>query len=187
MKRDRILTSCVETQSAINGKIKPSFSFFIAILLFLFTTISSIAQSTKKPAIVQPTLGYRTVKIITVDGLKFKDLNKNGQLDKYEDWRLPASVRSNDLLSKMSLEEKVGFMLISTSRLKNDWSFDSARTKEPITSDFNEEDLVANMNMFTRKQLPTPVMNAAGTTKGVTQFHLRHFILRANVSAKMTA
>lgn len=28
---------------------------------------------------------------------------------------------------------------------------------------------------------------AAGTTKGVTQSHLRHFILRANVSARMTA
>jgi beta-glucosidase len=30
-------------------------------------------------------------------------------------------------------------------------------------------------------------MNVAGTTKGVTQYHLRHFILRANVSARMTA
>ncbi|TAL42312.1 MAG: beta-glucosidase, partial [Chitinophagaceae bacterium] len=39
------------------------------------------------------TLGYSTasgVKIITVGGLAFKDLNKNGNLDKYEDWRLPA-------------------------------------------------------------------------------------------------
>ena len=35
------------------------------------------------------TLGYSTssgVKIITVGGKKFKDLNKNGRLDKYEDW-----------------------------------------------------------------------------------------------------
>lgn len=28
---------------------------------------------------------------------------------------------------------------------------------------------------------------AAGTTKGVRQFHLRHFIMRANVSARITA
>ena len=28
------------------------------------------------------------VKLITRDGFAFKDLNKNGQLDKYEDWRL---------------------------------------------------------------------------------------------------
>ena len=39
----------------------------------------------------QISLGYSTqsgVKIIYKDGLPFKDLNKNGQLDKYEDWRL---------------------------------------------------------------------------------------------------
>jgi beta-glucosidase len=87
----------------------------------------------------------------------------------------------------MSVEEKVGFMLISTTRLKNDWAFEAPKNKEPITSDFNEEDLVATTNMFTRKPLPVPVMSAAGTTKAVTKFHLRHFILRANVSAKTTA
>jgi beta-glucosidase len=32
------------------------------------------------------------VKILTVEGLQFKDLNKNGKLDKYEDWRLPVIV-----------------------------------------------------------------------------------------------
>lgn len=78
-------------------------------------------------------------------------------------------------------------MLISTSRMKNDQSFGPSQSKEPITSDFNEEDLVATTNMFTRKTLPAPLMSAAGTTKAVTQFHLRHFILRTNVSARTTA
>jgi beta-glucosidase len=132
-------------------------------------------------------LGVRSAKILEKGGLKFKDLNRNGQLDKYEDWRLPPEQRSKDLLAKMSLEQKIGFMLISTTRMKNDQSFGPAQSKEPITSDFNEEDLVATNNMFTRKPLPTPVMNAAGTTKAVTQYHLRHFILRANVSARTTA
>ncbi len=135
----------------------------------------------------QPLLGTRSVKLIEVDGFKFKDLNKNGKLDKYEDWRLSYEERSNDLISKMSLEQKVGFMLISTSRLKNDWSFESPKTTDPITSDFNEVDLVQDINMFTHKPLPLPMMMAAGTTKGITQFHLRHFILRANVSARITA
>ena len=43
------------------------------------------------------TLGYSPesgVQILTVDGLKFKDLNRNGKLDKYEDWRLPAKERA---------------------------------------------------------------------------------------------
>ena len=61
-------------------------------------------------------LGYSTtsgVKILTVDGLAFKDLNKNGKLDKYEDWRLPVDVRAKDLASKMSVEQIAGLMLYS--------------------------------------------------------------------------
>jgi beta-glucosidase len=54
------------------------------------------------------TLGYSTssgVKIITEKGLAFKDLNKNGKLDPYEDWRLPLDKRAADLASKMSIEQ----------------------------------------------------------------------------------
>ncbi|MCU0409438.1 MAG: beta-glucosidase, partial [Bacteroidales bacterium] len=39
------------------------------------------------------TLGYDTasgIRILTVSGLAFKDLNRNNELDLYEDWRLPA-------------------------------------------------------------------------------------------------
>lgn len=140
-----------------------------------------------QPVLKQPVLGHRSVQLITVNGLQFKDLNKNGRLDKYEDWRLSNAERAKDLVSKMSIEEKVGFMLISTSRLKNDFSFEASKTKDAINSDFNEEDLVQNMNMFTRKPLPVSIMMSAGSTKGITQFHLRHFILRANVSARTTA
>lgn len=159
----------------------------ILISAFLSVVFVSGSFSATEKKVQQPPLGTRSVKILEADGLQFKDLNKNGQLDKYEDWRLPAEERSKDLLSKMTTEEKVGFMLISTTRLKNDRSFEAGSTPAPITSEFNEEDLVQTNNMFTRKPLPVPIMNAAGTTKAVTQFHLRHFILRANVSARTTA
>jgi beta-glucosidase len=154
-----------------------------AILLFCF--LSSCRQEGLR--VVQTTLGIRSVKTIESDGLKFKDLNKNGQLDRYEDWRLPPEERSADLITRMSVEEKVGFMLISTTRMKNDRAFERAASSEPITSDFNEEDLVQTNNIFTRKPLPTPMMSAAGTTKAVTQLHLRHFILRANVKPRTIA
>src|SRR6476660_3485310 len=61
-------------------------------------------------------LGYSPasgVKIISKGGMKFKDLNKNGKLDKYEDWRLPVDVRAKDLASKMSVEQIAGLMLYS--------------------------------------------------------------------------
>ena len=62
------------------------------------------------------TLGYSLtsgVKVVTANGLAFKDLNKNGILDKYEDWRLPAEVRAKDLASKLSVEQIAGLMLYS--------------------------------------------------------------------------
>ncbi len=47
---------------------------------------------------------------LMVDGLAFRDLNKNGVLDPYEDWRLPVEVRVDDLMSQMTLEEKAGLL-----------------------------------------------------------------------------
>jgi beta-glucosidase len=52
--------------------------------------------------------------VIHHDGLQFKDLNKNGKVDVYEDWRLPVDQRVADLLSQMTLEEKAGMFLINT-------------------------------------------------------------------------
>ena len=64
-----------------------------------------------------PTLGYSPssgVKILTVDGYAFKDLNRNDSLDAYEDWRISPQERSADLASKLSIEEIAGLMLYSS-------------------------------------------------------------------------
>ncbi|CAH0996491.1 Beta-hexosaminidase [Emticicia aquatica] len=159
--------------------MKRKYSF--AITLFLSVSIS-FAQ---KP--VQPSLGFRSVKTLKINGLEFKDLNKNGKLDKYEDWRLPQEVRVKDLISQMTLEEKIGFMIISTTRMGGDLIFQQNAPRTEITSSFNEEDLIQPNNMFTRKPLPVPMMSSAGTTKGVMTYNLRHFILRANTNAKIMA
>ncbi|MFK0165228.1 hypothetical protein [Rhizobium sp. NPDC090279] len=45
----------------------------------------------------QPALSARIAKTLTIDGLSFKDLNRNGKLDPYENWRLPAAERAADL------------------------------------------------------------------------------------------
>lgn len=63
-----------------------------------------------------PTLGYAPasgVRILEVDGLHFKDLNKNDRLDPYEDWRLDVDTRAKDLAKKMSVEQIAGLMLYS--------------------------------------------------------------------------
>ena len=64
----------------------------------------------------QPTLSARAATIITVDGLRFKDLNHNGALDPYEDWRLAPDARARDLVGRLTLEEKAGLMMHGTAR-----------------------------------------------------------------------
>ena len=64
--------------------------------------------------VTQPKVEARKAPIITVAGLKFRDLNKNGKLDPYEDWRLPVDRRVADLVAKMTLEEKAGLMIHSS-------------------------------------------------------------------------
>ena len=64
----------------------------------------------------QPKLGARSAPIIQVGGLKFKDLDRNGRLDPYEDWRISPAARARDLVSRMTLEEKAGMMMHGTAR-----------------------------------------------------------------------
>ena len=47
------------------------------------------------------------IKEITIDDYTFSDLNRNGTLDIYEDARQPLEARVNDVLSQMTLEEKI--------------------------------------------------------------------------------
>ncbi len=62
------------------------------------------------------TLGYSPesgVQIINDKGYAFKDLNRNGSLDVYEDWRKSPEERAKDLASQLSKEEIAGLMLYS--------------------------------------------------------------------------
>ena len=61
-----------------------------------------------------PSLEARAKDVLTEKGRQFKDLNANGQLDTYEDWRKPVDERVADLIEQMTLEEKAGLMLIDT-------------------------------------------------------------------------
>lgn len=91
------------------------------ILLYIFATIAilfliiymffaikmKIASNSNMKLLGEP------APILTIDGHKFRDLNKNGKLDIYEDNRAGLELRVNDLLSQMNLEEKAGAMFIT--------------------------------------------------------------------------
>ena len=70
-----------------------------------------------------PDLGYNSesgVKILRIDGYAFKDLNRNGQLDAYEDWRLTPEQRAHNLATQIDIEQIAGLMLYSPHMVVND-------------------------------------------------------------------
>lgn len=91
-----------------------------ALLAALLLAALLLLSSCGGEDIVQPQLGARSVKLLSADGLEFKDLNKNGTLDPYEDWRLPQQERIADLVARMTLEEKVGLMLHPNIAVRED-------------------------------------------------------------------
>ena len=50
------------------------------------------------------------VKVIEADGYAFKDLNQNGELDVYEDWRASTEERAADLIGQMQGSEKAAIL-----------------------------------------------------------------------------
>lgn len=63
----------------------------------------------------QPVVQSVTTPIITVAGARFRDLNRNGTLEPYEDWRLSSAARAADLVGRMTLEEKAGAAVHGTA------------------------------------------------------------------------
>ena len=54
--------------------------------------------------------GGEAVRVISRENNQYRDLNKNGKIDIYEDSDFSAKERAEDLLIKMTLQEKVGQM-----------------------------------------------------------------------------
>ena len=68
------------------------------------------------------------------NGYAFRDLNKNGSLDIYEDARAPLEERVEDLLHQMTLEEKAGLMFITMTGMNSDGTLNERPSrKEPLT------------------------------------------------------
>ncbi|HEU0041639.1 MAG TPA: hypothetical protein VFQ15_04735, partial [Jiangellaceae bacterium] len=83
------------------------------------------------------------VKPIIKDGQReFRDLNENRQIDPYEDWRLSVDKRVDDLIGRMTLEEKAGLMLIDTLNAQCD-----VESGTRGTLDENADDYVNNQHM----------------------------------------
>ncbi|HEX5809086.1 MAG TPA: glycoside hydrolase family 3 N-terminal domain-containing protein [Anaerolineales bacterium] len=84
------------------------------------------------------------------DGITFRDLNKNGRLDPYEDPRCPVEERLEDLLGQMTLEEKAGLMFQTMIAMNKDGTIFEKTGLFPIpqTSDMIARRLMNHFNLL---------------------------------------
>lgn len=58
-----------------------------------------------------PTIGVTTCGVIVKDGLFFKDMDNDGVLSPYEDWRLDNETRAKDMVAHLPLKQQAGLVL----------------------------------------------------------------------------
>ncbi len=87
---------------------------------------------------------------LTQDGITFRDLNKNGRMDPYEDPRRPIEERVEDLLKQMTLEEKAGMMFHTMIGMNKDGTILEKMGMFPLpqTSDMIARRLMNHFNIF---------------------------------------
>lgn len=121
----------------------------------------------------------RVKPVLEAQGLRFKDLNGNGVLDPYEDWRLSPAERAADLVSRMTPEEKIGLMVI------NSRTMGISQPDPALTS----HDGVLDEQYHPIKNDPhnTAGLPYEGTTQQITELRMRHFIMRETPSGSKIA
>ncbi|HJB11874.1 MAG TPA: glycoside hydrolase family 3 protein [Candidatus Brachybacterium merdavium] len=115
-------------------------------------------------------ISSRHKSILEIDGLRFRDLDGDGQLTPYEDWRLSPAERAADLVGRMTPEEKIGLMVISSRPMGI-----SQHNKELTSHDgaLDEQHLPIRLDPHTSEMIPFE-----GTSEMITSRHMRHFIMR---------
>src|SRR5258705_4364251 len=88
----------------------------LSALIVLAAPLLVHGQGAPPRRVSQPVVAARSARIIERQHLRFRDLNNNGVLDRYEDWRLTPATRARDLVGRMTLAEKAGMMMHGTAR-----------------------------------------------------------------------
>jgi beta-glucosidase len=92
----------------------------------------------------------------TEHGITYRDLNKNGKLDIYEDRRQPVEARVEDLLRQMTPAEKAGMLFINGSVINADGSIEDKPGGPGFGGVARTQMTDHSMNHFNLWQIPNP-------------------------------
>jgi beta-glucosidase len=142
-------------------KVLKFFGYFLGSIVGIILLASLVAWIKSSIALSKDMklLGPEA-KTLTVDGFSFRDLNKNGKLDVYEDRRAHVDARVDDLLKQMNVDEKAGLMFFQMTGMNSDGSLMSkTRLTNPLSWALESNtSMVARkkMNHFNTMQAPSP-------------------------------
>jgi len=129
----------------------------IGLIAILLTGVYIKSYSTYKEA---AKLIGKESPVLSIDGHDFRDLNKNGKLDAYEDYRVNIEDRITNLVGQMSLEEKAGAMFITMAAMNSNGDLSETKSiLNPIsyTVEGNSAMVIGkNMNHLNTLQSTTP-------------------------------
>lgn len=115
-----------------------------------------------------PTIGTTVKSAIEVNGKYYRDSNGNGTLDPFENWELNVDTRVKDLVSRMTVDQKLGLLTVGDRSPGASLDIDSL-------DGLLDEYTGTVSNMFGTFQ-------AIGTTKAIGELGMRHFIFRQSPS-----
>lgn len=117
-----------------------------------------------------PVIGVTEQDAICVDGLYFRDINKDGKLNVYKDWRNKPEERAKALVKDLSVEEKIGQLFL------NSWKMGIEQEDKEFVDEtglLDEKPVEKGSSIFA-------VESTVGTTETLKDWKVREFILRAN-------
>jgi beta-glucosidase len=129
----------------------------IGLIAILLTGVYIESYSTYKEA---AKLIGKEAPVLSIDGHDFRDLNKNGKLDAYEDYRVNIEDRITNLVGQMSLEEKAGAMFITMAAMNSNGDLSETKSiLNPISYMVEGNSAMVlgkNMNHLNTLQSTTP-------------------------------
>ncbi len=124
------------------------YGFLGLLAIIIITTIFFLIKWNRANAANMKLLGNEA-PTLNSNGYSYRDLNKNGKLDAYEDSRKPIDTRISNLIDFMSLEEKAGLLFITLIGMNDDGTIQ----ERPSISDPISFFLEANSALVAKKKM----------------------------------
>lgn len=117
-----------------------------------------------------PLIGVISKGVIEQDGLYFKDINGDGKLSVYKDWRCTPKERAQSLAKELSVEEKIGLLFI------NSWKMGMCQEDKSAV----DETGLLDEKIVEKEESIFNAEKTYGTTYTIKEQGIRHMILRSN-------